>query len=149
AVRGVALKLLAGHGSASLALSGRERRALALLNLGIAETWMGTPQRARGALEDALSLARHAGCRYLGFSALGPLALLEALEGNLRRAADLGHEAAALAQRHGWLRLPASAAAHCALAICAYHQNAVARAGEYLDAANAAARQSRNRPVLA
>jgi LuxR family maltose regulon positive regulatory protein len=148
AVRGVALKLLAGHGSASLALSGRERRALALINLGIAETWTGTPRRARGAFEDALALARHAGCWYLEFSALGPLALLEALNGALRRAAELGHEAAALAQRHGWLRLPASAAAHCALAICAYHQNAMARAGEYLDAADAAARRSRDRPVL-
>ena len=149
AVRGVALKLLAGHGSASLALSGRERRALALLNLGIAETWTGTPRRARGALDDALALARHAGCRYLEFSALGPLALLEALNGALRRAAELGHEAVALAQRHGWLRLPTSAAAHCALAICAYHQNAMSRAGEYLDAADAAARGSRDRPVLA
>ncbi|MGZ6566316.1 MAG: LuxR C-terminal-related transcriptional regulator [Solirubrobacteraceae bacterium] len=149
AVRGVALKLLAGQGSASLALSGRERRALALLNLGIVETWTGTPRRARAALEDSLALARHAGCRYLEFSALGPLALLEALNGALRRADELGHEAAALAQRHGWLRLPASAAAHCALAICAYHQNAMARAGEYLDAADAAARGSRDRPVLA
>ena len=65
AVRAVALKLLAGHGSGSLALSGRERRALALLNLGIAETWTGTPRRARGAFEDALALARHAGCQYL------------------------------------------------------------------------------------
>jgi LuxR family maltose regulon positive regulatory protein len=149
AVRGVALKLLAGHGSASLALSGRERRALALLNLGIVETWTGTPRRARGALEDSLALARHAGCRYLEFSAIAQLALLEALNGSLRRAAELGHEAAALAQRRGWLRLPASAAAHCALAICAYHQNAMTRAGEYLDAADAAARGSRDRPVLA
>jgi LuxR family transcriptional regulator, maltose regulon positive regulatory protein len=149
AVRGVALKLLAGHGSASLALSGRERRALALLNLGIAETWTGTPRRARGAFEDSLALARHAGCRYLEFSALGPLALLEALNGGLRRASELGHEAVALAQRHGWLRLHASASAHCALALCAYHQNALSRAGEYLDAADAAARGSRDRPVLA
>jgi LuxR family maltose regulon positive regulatory protein len=54
-----------------------------------------------------------------------------------------------MAQRRGWLRLPASAAAHCALAICAYHQNAMTRAAEYLDAADAAARGSRDRPVLA
>jgi LuxR family maltose regulon positive regulatory protein len=148
AVRGIALKLLAGHGSASLALSGRERRAVALLHLGIVETWAGTPRRARGALEDALALARHAGCRYLEFSALAALALVEGLNGALRRSAELGHEAAAMAQRHGWLRLPASAAAHCALAICAYHQNTMARAGEYLDAADAAARGSRDRPVL-
>src|SRR5436853_622043 len=84
-------------------------------------------RRARGALEDALALARHADCRYLEFSALGQLALLEGLNGALRRAAELGHEAAALAQRHGWLRFPASGAAHCALAICAYHQNAMPR----------------------
>lgn len=147
-VRGVALKLLAGHGSASLALSGRERRAVALLNLGIAETWTGGPRRARSALEDSLALARHADRSYLEFSALGPLALLEALHGALRKAALLGHEAVALAQRHGWQRLPASAAAHCALAICAYHRNSIPDASEYLDAAEAAARASSDRAVL-
>ena len=148
AVRAAALKLLAGHGSASLALSGRERRALALLNLGIAEFWTGMSRRARAALEDSISLARHADRNYLEFSALGALAMLEALDGSLRRATTLGNEAVRLAQRHGWARLPAAGAAHCALAICAYHHDSISRAAEYLDAADAAARASRDRPVL-
>jgi LuxR family maltose regulon positive regulatory protein len=145
--RPVALKLLAGHGSASAALPGRERRALALLNLGIADTWAGRSRRARAALEDSLALARHAGRGYLEFSALGPFALLEAVNGNLSRAGRLAPEAVALADRNGWMGTPASASAHCALAICAYHRNSLSQASQYLDAADVAGRASRDRTV--
>jgi LuxR family maltose regulon positive regulatory protein len=145
--RAAALKLLAGHGSGSAALRGRERRALALLHLGIADTWAGRSRRARSALDDSLALARHAGRVYLEFSALGPLALLEAVNGNLGQAARHAEEAVALADRNGWLRAPASAAAHCALAICAYHRNSLSPASQYLDAADGAARASRDRTV--
>ncbi len=145
--RAAALKLLAGQGSASVALSGRDRRALALLNLGIADTWAGRSRRARTALEDSLALARHAGRTYLEFSALGPLSLLEAVNGNLRRAATVAEEAVGLAERNGWMLSHASAAAHCALAICAYHRNSLSLASQYLDGADASGRVSRDRAV--
>jgi LuxR family maltose regulon positive regulatory protein len=148
AVRAAALKLLAGHGSASLALAGRERRALALVNLGIAETWAGSQRRARSALEDSLAVAQHAGRTYLEFCALGPLSLLEALNGSLRRSARLGHDAVVLAERHLWTRSPAAASARCALAISAYHHNSIREASQHLDAADAAARATRDRAVL-
>jgi LuxR family transcriptional regulator, maltose regulon positive regulatory protein len=145
--RAAALKLLAGQGSASVALAAPDRRALALLNLGIADTWAGRSRRARSALEDSLGLARHAGRGYLEFSALGPLALLEAVNGNLRRASRLAQDAAALAERNGWMRAHASAAAHCALGVCAYHRNSLALASQYLDVADVAGRASRDRAV--
>ena len=136
-VAATAEKLLAGQGARALSLDGRERRAIALLNLGVAETWTGSRRRARSALEESIALARHADREYLEFAALGPLALLEALSGALRRAARLAREAIGLTERHGWPPLPASASAYGALAICAYHWNSVPDAMRYLDQAEA------------
>jgi LuxR family transcriptional regulator, maltose regulon positive regulatory protein len=143
-----ARKLLAGQGSMALSLDGRERRALALLNLGIAETWTGDRRHARSALEESIALARHADRDYLVFSALGPLALVEALTGSLRRPARLAHEAVDLAERHGWTSLPPMAATYCALAICAYHWNSVPDATRYLDWAHSTGRAAGEPPVL-
>ena len=145
---GAARKLLAGQGSTAVSLDGRERRALALLNLGIAETWTGKRRHARAALEESLALARHADRDYLVFSALGPLALVESLAGSLRRPARLAHEAVDLAERHGWSSLPPMAATYCALAICAYHWNSVPDATRYLDWAQSRGRSSGERLVL-
>jgi LuxR family transcriptional regulator, maltose regulon positive regulatory protein len=143
----IAEKLLAGKGSVALSLDPRERRAIALLNLGIAETWAGSRRRARSALEDAIALARHAGRGYLVFSALGPLSLLEAMSGSLRRAARLAREAIDLAEPHDWSGFPASAAACGALALCAYHWNSAPEATRYLDRAQSSGR-SAGEPVL-
>jgi LuxR family maltose regulon positive regulatory protein len=147
AVLAAAHKLLAGQGSESRALDPRDRRALALLNAGVAETWVGNTDEARAALEDALSIARHAGRGYLVLSALGPLALLEALAGSLRASARLAEEAVELAKRHGWMALPPSAAVHLALGICGYHSGSVADASQHLDRARVAARASRERTI--
>jgi LuxR family transcriptional regulator, maltose regulon positive regulatory protein len=145
--RAAALKLLAGQGSGSPALPSRDRRALALLNLGIADTWAGRSRRARSALEDSLALARHGDRTYLEFSALGLLALLEALNGSLKRAERLAQDAVGLAERNGWMLAQASAAAHCALALCAYHRNSLSSGDRCLDAADVAGRVSRDRAV--
>jgi LuxR family transcriptional regulator, maltose regulon positive regulatory protein len=146
-IRPLARKLMAGQGSASGTLAGRERRAIALIHLGIADAWAGRRRHARASLEEALSLAGHGGRPYLGFSALGQLALLEAANGALRRSTRFAHEAVELAERNGWMRRSASAAAHCALAMCAYHHNSMGQSGQYLDLAEEAARASRERPV--
>ena len=143
-VRQLAQKLLAGHGSASASLAGRERRALALIHLGIADAWAGRRRHARASLEEALSLAGHADRPYLVFSVLGQLALLEAANGSLRRSTRLADEAVDLAERNGWMRRSASAAAHCALGVCAYHRNSMTQAGHFLDLAEEAARASQS-----
>ncbi|HEY7630295.1 MAG TPA: LuxR C-terminal-related transcriptional regulator [Thermoleophilaceae bacterium] len=143
-----ARKLLVGQGSAGLAIDPRDRRALALLNIGVGETWIGTPGDARSALEDSLALSRHAGRDYLVLCGLGPLALLEALTGSLRASARLAGEAVELAGRHGWLALPPCAAAHVALGICSYHWGSLAEASRHIDRAGVAARASGERAVL-
>ena len=140
-------KLLAGHGADALALEGHERRALALLNLGVAETWVRERGQARTTLENALALARFGHSDYLAFCASASLGLLEALSGQLQRSVELSKEAVDLGERFGWLRLPAAARGTCALAICAYHRNAISEATAYLARADAAVRGSPDRPV--
>jgi LuxR family maltose regulon positive regulatory protein len=142
-----ARKLLAGHGAEAIALDGRQRRILALLNLGIAETWMSPRTPARSTLENALSLTRREGNDYLLFCVLCALALLEALNGELRRSAQLANEAVALGESFGWMRLPAAAQAGCALAICSYHWNDLVEAGAELERASTAADRSLDPPV--
>ena len=113
-VRASADALVLGYGSGVVALDGRERRALALLHLGIAEMWTGRHQHARTALEDALGLARHAEREYLTFCILASLALLEAVSGALVIAAALAEEAGGLAARRGWsARRPTASATVC------------------------------------
>jgi LuxR family transcriptional regulator, maltose regulon positive regulatory protein len=142
-------KLLAGHGSDALGLDARERRVLALLNLGFAETWTRGRGEARATLESALALARHGDSEYLVFGALASLGLLEALSGELRRSAQLAAEAVSLGERFGWMRLPPAARATCALAICAYHWNELSEATTQLERAGLAALGSFDRPVSA
>jgi LuxR family maltose regulon positive regulatory protein len=142
-------KLLAGHGAAALALGGRDRRALALLNLGIAETWTRPRADARSTLESALALARDGDGDYLVFCVIASLGLLEALSGELRRSAQLSGDAVSLGERRGWMRLPAAAQASCALAICTYHWNAIPEAITHLESASTASRGSPDRSVWA
>ena len=140
-------KLLAGQGAEALALDGRERRVLALLNLGIAETWIRTRDQARTTLENALALARYGESDYLTFCVLAALGLLEALSGELQRSAKVSSEAVSLGERFGWMRLPSAARAGCALAICAYHWNALSDASDHLERADSAIRGSPDRLV--
>ena len=134
-VKASADALALGYASAVVALDGRERRALALLHMGIAEMWTGRHQHARSALEDALGLARHAEREYLTFCTLSALALLEAVSGALVIAAALAEEAGGLAARRGWSARGPAASARCALAICTYHWNALGDAQRWLGAA--------------
>jgi LuxR family maltose regulon positive regulatory protein len=146
-VRAAAGRLLAGQGAGALALDGRDRRALALLALGIAETWSGRHRHARSALEDALVLARHAGRDYLVFCVLGALALLDALTGALTTSADAADEALTLAARHGWDERGSACAAHCAVAIVAHHRNRLGDAERSIAAACAIAPRAGDRAL--
>ena len=129
-------KLLAGQGAEALALEGRERRVLALLNLGIAETWIRTRDQARTTLENALALARYGESDYLAFCVLAALGLLEALSGELQRSAKLSSEAVSLGERFGWMRLP-SAAGRAALSRSArITRNALSEASDHLERAD-------------
>jgi LuxR family transcriptional regulator, maltose regulon positive regulatory protein len=140
-----ARKVLGGHNGAHLGASSHERRALGLLNLGIAESWSGDERLAGGHIEDALALARQASCDYLALGSLSQLAQLETARGGLRRAASLAREATKLAERRGWDDTPQVAPAHIALASTAYHWGGIGEASEHLEQASRAARLSRER----
>jgi LuxR family maltose regulon positive regulatory protein len=81
----------------------QDYRALALMNLGIAELWAGRPEDARAHLEDALSRARRLSRPFIEVGCLAHLALAAPLTGQpLPLALELCERALAIAERHGW-----------------------------------------------
>jgi LuxR family maltose regulon positive regulatory protein len=94
---------------------GKELRALALINLGIAEAWAGRLDQAQRHLEQGIALAHRTGRPYLEFTGLAHQAGVEAFR-SLARAEELGRQAVELADRHGWTDDPAAGAAYVALA---------------------------------
>jgi len=91
----------AGRGTGMQDWGGEELRALTLLEIGNAETWIGRLDQAERHLDQAVALARRIRWPYLEFMGLAYQAQLE-LSRQLPRAAELGRQAAGLAERHGW-----------------------------------------------
>ena len=78
-------------------------RALALINLGIAELWAGRPDDARRHLEDALGHTRRIPRPFLELGCLAHLAIAAPLTGQpLPLALELSERALAIAEEHGW-----------------------------------------------
>ncbi len=91
---------------------GNDDRAVALVNLGIAELWSLRPGDAQRDLEHALELARRGGRPYVEIVCLGHLALAVVLSGQpATEALPLAEQAVALAEAHGWSGDPVAAAA--------------------------------------
>ncbi|HEY2258438.1 MAG TPA: LuxR C-terminal-related transcriptional regulator [Solirubrobacteraceae bacterium] len=135
-------RVLTGHQLGALP---DEARALAVLHLGVAESWTGSSREARQHLEAALELGRREGRDYLVLSALSRLALLKALDGGLRDSAGFGQEASRIAARHGWDEQAAAAPAYLGLAITNFYRADPAAAGDYLELAGRAAARSQER----
>ena len=80
-----------------------EYRALALMNVGIAELWAGRPDEARQHLEDALSRTRRISRPFIEVGCLAHLAIAAPLTGQpLPLALELSERALAIAEEHGW-----------------------------------------------
>jgi LuxR family maltose regulon positive regulatory protein len=109
------LQAVAEAPGAALHGLGEELRALALINLGIAEAWAGRLDQAQWHLEQGIALAHRTGRPYLEFTGLAHQAGVEAFR-SLARAEELGRQAVELADRHGWTDDPAAGAAYVALA---------------------------------
>jgi LuxR family maltose regulon positive regulatory protein len=109
------LQAVAEAPEAALHGLGEELRALALINLGIAEAWAGRLDQAQWHLEQGIALAHRTGRPYLEFTGLAHQAGVEAFR-SLARAEELGRQAVELAERHGWTDDPAAGAAYVALA---------------------------------
>ena len=90
---------------------GEELRALALINLGIAEIWTFRFEEAGQHLQDGVALASRIGRPYLEFTGLAYQAAVEIL-GSAAGAAERCRQAIELAERHGWTGDPAAVIAY-------------------------------------
>jgi len=134
AVAEEAQRLLAGAADGADPGLGAERRALALISLGMAETWTYGPEEAERHLEQGVALARQIGRPYLELTGLAYLAQI-AIFGSFSVAAQRGRQAAGLAQRHGWSGDQAAGVAYTMLAAAAVTQGKLEEAGPWLDRA--------------
>ena len=104
-------------------------RALALMNLGVAELWAGRPDDARRRLEDALSRTRRIERPFIEVGCLAHLALVVPLTGQpLPLSLELSERALAIAEEHGWTDQPMTIGAFAMAGI------ALARMGRFADA---------------
>ena len=115
---------------------GDDLRALALLNLGIAEVWTGALEAATGHLREGLVAARRAGRDGLVVGFLGQLAAVTAGT-RLGEGVRLAREALALAERRGWSQNPSAACAYLVLGGAHFDWGDLAAAERYLDLAMA------------
>jgi LuxR family transcriptional regulator, maltose regulon positive regulatory protein len=118
-------------------------RALALLNLGIAEFWTGALEAASGHLGEGLAAARRAGRDGLVVGFLGQLAAVTGAS-RLGEGVRLAQEALALAERRGWSQNPSAACAYLVLGGAHFEWGDLAAAERYLDLAMA----SRPEPAI-
>jgi len=86
---------------------GEDLRALALINLGIAEYATARFEEAEPHLEQGVALARRIGRPYLEFLGLAHQAALH-VGWSFARAAEHSRQAIELAERHGWTDEPAA-----------------------------------------
>jgi LuxR family transcriptional regulator, maltose regulon positive regulatory protein len=125
----------AGAGLAEL-VGDDDLRALALLNLGIAEFWTGALEAASGHLRAGLAAARRAGRDALVVGFLGQLAAVTGAT-RLGDGVRLAREALALAERRGWSQNPSAACAYLVLGGAHFEWGDLAAAERYLDLAMA------------
>jgi LuxR family transcriptional regulator, maltose regulon positive regulatory protein len=111
-----AQRLLAPAGAADSARLGlgEELRALALINLGIAEVWTARFDEAERHLDQGIALARRMGRPFLEVTGLAHRAQLVSWQ-SFPRGAQLSTQAIEMAGRHGWTAEPIAGVAHSAL----------------------------------
>ena len=116
AVAEQAQRLLAPAGAADSARLGlgEDLRALALINLGIAELWTGRFDDADRHLDQGVSLARRIGRPYLELTGLAHWAQLVSWW-SFPLGAERSRQAIELAGRHGWTDEPVAGVAYLAL----------------------------------
>jgi LuxR family maltose regulon positive regulatory protein len=134
AVAEEAQRLLAPAGAADLADPGMggERRALALISLGIAETWTSPSDQAERHLQEGVALARRTGRPYLELLGLAHDAQIAVVR-SLVLGAQRGMEAIELAGRHGWGEEPITGVAYIQLAGVRLAQGRLEEAERWLE----------------
>jgi LuxR family maltose regulon positive regulatory protein len=140
-VTGEAQRLLASavtadparYDTARAALGG-DLRALALIDLGIAEAWTARFDEANRHLDDGIALARQIGRPYLEVTGLAHLAQLESWR-SFRLGAERGLQAIELAMEHGWADEPVAGLAYLALGVAMVTQGRIEEAERALSQA--------------
>jgi LuxR family transcriptional regulator, maltose regulon positive regulatory protein len=115
AVAEAAQRLLAPADPAEHELTG-DLRALALIDLGIAEQWTARFETANRHLGDGIALAHQLGRPYLEVTGLAHLAQLVSWRSFLL-GAERGRQAIELATEHGWADEPVAGLAYLALGV--------------------------------
>ena len=129
AVVGAATPMLhAGEG-------GPELQALALMSLGIGESWTGRLVDAEAHLERALALAGRLGSPYLELGTLGALGGVAILSSRLRVAEERIRQAIAVADRVGWATTPFSGVAYTNLGSVLIERGRLAEGEQWLERA--------------
>ncbi|MGH3234991.1 MAG: LuxR C-terminal-related transcriptional regulator, partial [Streptosporangiaceae bacterium] len=128
------LSATAGDGDAAQPGLTEDLRALALISLGSTEYWVDVPDDAARHLKSGIALARRTGRPYLEFTGLAYQAAL-AVRQSLMRGAELGREAAELAERHGWSDDPAFGVACRVVAVELTWQERLEEAERWLQSA--------------
>jgi LuxR family transcriptional regulator, maltose regulon positive regulatory protein len=128
-----AQQVLPGWGAGLEDLAGEDEvRALALLNLGIAECWTGAPGAVSNHLREGLAAARRAGRDGLVVGFLGHLAAVTART-RLGEGVGLAREALELAEQRGWSQHPSVACAYLVLVGAHFEWGDLDAAQRYLD----------------
>ena len=132
-VAGEAQRLLAPAVTAEPGLGG-DLRALALIDLGIAEAWTARFEMADRHLGDGIALARRIGRPYLEVTGLAHLAQLESWR-SFRLGAQRSQQAIELATEHGWPDEPVAGLAYLALGVAMVTQGRLEEAEQALSQA--------------
>jgi LuxR family transcriptional regulator, maltose regulon positive regulatory protein len=132
-VAGEAQQLLVPAVTAEPGLGG-DLRALALIDLGIAEAWTARFDAAYRHLDDGIALARQIAHPYLEVTGLAHLAQLESWR-SFRLGAERGLQAIELATEHGWADEPVAGLAYLALGVAMVTQGRLEEAERALSQA--------------
>ena len=140
-VAGEAQRLLApavtadpAHYDTARAGLGGDLRALALIDLGIAEAWTARFDEADRHLDDGIALARRLGRPYLEVTGLAHLAQLESWR-SFQLGAERSLQAIELATEHGWADEPVAGLAYLALGVAMVTQGRLEDAEQALSQA--------------
>ena len=114
-------------------------RAVALLNVGVAELWSSRVDDARRDLEEALTLARRARRPWLEISCLGHLGIVRPWTGlSCSAGLELSEEAARIADDHGLSEDPVTVTAAATGAMASLRLARLDEAGRWLERADQA-----------
>ncbi len=127
------LALASAPGPAELGLGG-DLRAVALIDLGIAELWTARFAEADRHLEEGVTLARQLGRPYLEASGLAYGAQLESWR-SFPLGAERSRQAIELAGRHGWTEEPVAGIAYLALGVAMIAQGRLEEGQQALERA--------------